>query len=142
MITGSKPIDAGGFADVWEGTFENRKVCLKSYRSYRDVTNLDTVFDRVRARSFRSNHRFLNATRKLYREAIICKHLSHPNIVPFVGVYASPDHPFQLVFERMAGGGLMQYLKERPNANRIRLVCSLTSPHPNSLIHSSAARYR
>jgi hypothetical protein len=32
---GQHPIAAGGFADIWEGTYEGRKVMLKSYRCYR-----------------------------------------------------------------------------------------------------------
>jgi hypothetical protein len=32
---GKRPTAAGGFADIWEGTYEGRKVMLKSYRCYR-----------------------------------------------------------------------------------------------------------
>ena len=31
-VVGTHPIDAGGFADVWIGELDNRKVAIKSYR--------------------------------------------------------------------------------------------------------------
>jgi hypothetical protein len=31
-VVGTHPIDAGGFADVWVGELDNRKVVIKSYR--------------------------------------------------------------------------------------------------------------
>lgn len=33
-LIGSCPVAAGGFADIWEATHDNRKVSLKSYRCY------------------------------------------------------------------------------------------------------------
>jgi len=34
MVVGTRPIDAGGFADVWAGEMGDRKVAVKSYRRY------------------------------------------------------------------------------------------------------------
>jgi len=44
-IVGEHPVAAGGFADVWEGTYDGRKVVLKSYRCYVlfDVVNVVAV---------------------------------------------------------------------------------------------------
>ena len=53
------------------------------------------------------------------REAIVWKHLSHPNIVPFKGVNLEP---LQLVSEWMPGGELRRYVQKNPGANLIRLV--------------------
>jgi len=33
-LVGTHPIDAGGFADVWEGEMGGRRVAVKSYRCY------------------------------------------------------------------------------------------------------------
>ena len=33
-LTGRGPVAAGGFADIWEATYESRKVVLKTYRCY------------------------------------------------------------------------------------------------------------
>jgi len=44
-VVGEHPIAAGGFANVWEGTHDGRKVVLKSYRCYVsfDVTTVAAV---------------------------------------------------------------------------------------------------
>ena len=47
------------------------------------------------------------------------KRLSHPNIVPFIGVTTDP---FQMVVERMSDRSLMEYLEEHPEADRTGLV--------------------
>lgn len=39
-IVGSRPIDAGGFADVWVGEMGGRKVAVKSYRCYASMNHL------------------------------------------------------------------------------------------------------
>lgn len=33
-LVGEHPIAAGGFADIWEGTHDGRKVVLKSFRRH------------------------------------------------------------------------------------------------------------
>ena len=50
------------------------------------------------------------------------KRLSHPNVVPFIGVTI---HPFQLVAERVSNRNPMEYLEEHPEADRIGLVSPL-----------------
>ena len=50
------------------------------------------------------------------------KRLSHPNVVPFIGVTMDP---FQYVAERISDGNLMQYLEEHPEVDRISLVSRL-----------------
>lgn len=34
QVAGKRPISAGGFADVWRGSLDNRQVAIKSYRCY------------------------------------------------------------------------------------------------------------
>jgi serine/threonine protein kinase len=48
--------------------------------------------------------------------------LSHPNVVPFLGVYSAPGHPFALVYEMMENMDLGQYLAQHPNVSRLKLV--------------------
>ena len=48
-LVGEQPIAAGRFANVWKGTYEGRKVVLKSYRCYE-------LFDVVQVAAVRSNH--------------------------------------------------------------------------------------
>lgn len=50
------------------------------------------------------------------------KHLSHPHVVPFVGITLEP---LQLVSGWMPRGELRSYVKENPQANLISLVSQL-----------------
>ena len=68
------------------------------------------------------------------QEAVVWKHLTHPNILPLLGVTVTP---FQLISSWMSGGDLPYYLKENPDADRLGLVgvpsvafiqCSLQVP--------------
>ena len=47
------------------------------------------------------------------------KHLTHPNILPLLGVTIGP---FQLVSNWMPGGNLPEYIGEHPDADRLGLV--------------------
>ena len=50
--------------------------------------------------------------------------VTHPDIVPFVGITMVP---LQLVLEGMPKGALVEHLEETPEANRIGLVSSFSS---------------
>ena len=52
----------------------------------------------------------------------MCKRLTHPNIVPLLGI--TPD-PLQLISEWMPGGDLTDYIKKHPDADRVGLVGTL-----------------
>ena len=52
----------------------------------------------------------------------MCKRLTHPNIVPLLGI--TPD-PLQLISEWMPGGDLTDYIKKHPGADRVGLVGTL-----------------
>ena len=47
------------------------------------------------------------------------KHLTHPNILPLLGVTVTP---FQLISKWMSGGDLPDYLKKNSDADRLGLV--------------------
>jgi len=47
------------------------------------------------------------------------KRLTHPNILPLLGVTIAP---LQLVSNWMSGGDLPEYIKKHPNADRLGLV--------------------
>ena len=44
------------------------------------------------------------------------------DVVPLLGVYSAGVHHFGLVYEYMAGLDLRQYLSNKPNAGRLKLV--------------------
>ena len=55
----------------------------------------------------------------LYQEAVVWKHLAHPNIVPLLGITSTP---LQLISEWMPCGGLIEYVREIPDVDRLGLV--------------------
>lgn len=63
--------------------------------------------------------RYRQLSQALYREAVVWKHLTHPNIVPLLGITPSP---LQLVSEWMGGGDLTEYVKRNANVDRLGLV--------------------
>ena len=54
-----------------------------------------------------------------FREALMWKRLTHPNIVPFVGVTVDPP---QIALEWMPRGDLATYIKSDPHQDRVSLV--------------------
>ena len=59
---------------------------------------------------------------RFLKEAWASSQLSHPNIVPFIGVYSSPSHPFALIYAMMGKLDLGRYLADHPNVSRLKLV--------------------
>ena len=55
----------------------------------------------------------------LFREALIWKRLTHPNIVPFLGATVDPP---QIALEWMPRGDLETYIKSNPHRDRVSLV--------------------
>jgi hypothetical protein len=49
------------------------------------------------------------------------KHLTHPNILPLLGVTID-DFDFRLISSWMPGGHLLSYIKNNPDADRLDLV--------------------
>ncbi|KAF9651178.1 kinase-like protein [Thelephora ganbajun] len=107
-LIGGKPMTAGGSADIWEATYDGRKVVLKSYRCYItfDVTQVAARF---------------------HNEVNMCSFLNHRDVdtVPFVGVYSTEAHPFGLVYGYMDGLDLKQYLRNEPNVGRLKLLTDI-----------------
>ena len=83
-------------------------------------------FDKVFKVSDRTNqvyHDHLISAQRLCREVLIWKHLSHPNILPLLGVSVSknPRH-FRIISEWIPNGNVTDYINFNPEANRLRLV--------------------
>ncbi|KAJ7738433.1 hypothetical protein B0H14DRAFT_2407896, partial [Mycena olivaceomarginata] len=58
----------GSFSDIWKGLVGGETVAVKSMRQYMDDDLAVTL-------------------KKFGREALIWRQLSHPNLLPFFGVY-------------------------------------------------------
>ena len=76
---------------------------------------LEYVTDAI---AFPVRHRQRNQ-QSFCQEAIMWKYLTHPNIVPLLGVSTTP---FQLISNWMSCGDLPGYIKKNPDADRLKLV--------------------
>jgi serine/threonine protein kinase len=116
---GKEALTSGGFADIWLGKYKGRAVALKVLRIYggdniklvkkvRSLAHILTMGSNCNLQSF-------------CREAVLWKRLSHPNILPFLGV-STTLFSLCMVCEWMGNGNVMRYLKRNPAANRLHLV--------------------
>jgi len=60
-----------------------------------------------------------NETQIFCQEAVMWKRLTHPNVIPLLGITITP---FQLISNWMPGGSLPEYIKGNPNVDQLRLV--------------------
>ncbi|KAF9780033.1 kinase-like domain-containing protein [Thelephora terrestris] len=98
----------GGFADVIKGEYSGSPVAIKRLRVGQG--DYSRVF------------------KWLCREAIGWKRLTHPNILPLLGISIVPDNNrLDILTEWMPSGNIMEYTKSNPEANRLRLLSEVTS---------------
>ncbi|KAF9643100.1 kinase-like protein, partial [Thelephora ganbajun] len=102
----------GGFCDVYKGSLGREGVCIKRLR-------ITTTGDQAMVKQI------------LCKEAVVWKHLNHPNIVPFKGV---TFEPLQLVSEWMPGGELREYMRDNREANLANLANILVDATGNARI--------
>ncbi|KAF9789359.1 kinase-like domain-containing protein [Thelephora terrestris] len=125
MILGSliktrdHPIASGAFGDVWEGIYAGNRVAIKSLRVYRD--------DDVRK------------ARKLFcKEVVMWRKISHPNIVPLLGVSEAPA-PISMVSEWMPNGDVRSYVEKNPEVSRLQLLLDISRGlsflHSHEIVH-------
>ena len=77
-----------------------------------------------------SKQRIMRESKLLAKEVIGWKWLQHDNILPFIGVVLEPPR-FSIISERMENGNVMDFIKTRPNHNRLRLVSERMGPGPD-----------
>ena len=62
------------------------------------------------------------------KEAITWKTLRHPNVLPLIGV-AMTETKFSMISDWMVNGNINEFVKENPNADRLKLASpSLFAP--------------
>jgi Protein tyrosine and serine/threonine kinase len=114
----------GGFADVYKGTCLGEDIALKVFR-YPLPFGVDSLDSWRRS----SDDRFKN----LLREFITWRQLSHPNVLPFYGIYFLEDPletRFCLVSPWMEYGNIVEFLARQNQCmasyadatNRVSLV--------------------
>src|SRR3984957_49901 len=57
------------------------------------------------------------------QEAVICRQISHPNLLPFLGIH-NLDSRICLVSPWLENGNIMNFLKRAPDADHTKLVSS------------------
>ena len=108
----------GGFSDVTNGEYLGFPVAIKRLRMCEDFDGIFKV-----STTNPACYRCSTFPQRLCREIIAWKHLSHPNILPLLGISMSQDPLcFHILSEWMSNGNVMQYARSNPGANRLRLV--------------------
>ncbi|KAF9442430.1 kinase-like protein, partial [Macrolepiota fuliginosa MF-IS2] len=109
-----RPLQGGGFADVYKGKYKNDTICLKIIRI------------------FQNDQRHPLAAHA--GELILWAFLSHPNLLPFYGVYIEQQtQRFCLISPWMENGNLCDYLESHPYSNHSLLVSDVV--HGLSYLH-------
>ncbi|GLB37955.1 putative protein tyrosine kinase [Lyophyllum shimeji] len=118
-IVGEHSESAGRFADIYKGSFRGRLVCLKTIRLDKK-TQIDHLL------------------KVCSKEAILWGQLSHPNLLPFFGMFRF-KHRISLVAPWMEHGNVNEYLTNHPGANRVLLIFDVAKGlqylHRNGIIH-------
>ncbi|KAJ7502578.1 kinase-like domain-containing protein, partial [Mycena galericulata] len=116
-------VAAGSFGDVWKGLVHGETVSVKVMRVFQEA-DVEALF------------------KEFYHEALIWRQLSHPNLLPFFGVYYLEDSRRRLclVSPWMENGNIARYLKTNPpGLNRLTLVLDvalgLQHLHGLKLVH-------
>ncbi|KAF9643194.1 hypothetical protein BDM02DRAFT_3151818 [Thelephora ganbajun] len=115
----SIPFASGAYGDVYHGTLNSSRVCIKRIRVYH------------------LGHE--RATKAFCQEAVMWKYLKHPNILPLLGVTISS---LELVSNWMAGGTLPEYIGKYSDVNQIELLCEVANGLHYLSGHSSPNAHR
>ncbi|KAJ6602966.1 kinase-like domain-containing protein, partial [Mycena sp. CBHHK59/15] len=113
-------VAGGGYGDIWKGVVGGQTVAVKSMRIFQDVE--------VKA-----------ALKGFGREAVIWCQLSHPNLVPFFGLYYL-DTRLCLVSPWMENGHLLDFLRKAPSdINYVSIILDvamgLEHLHSKDVVH-------
>ncbi|KXN83462.1 Serine/threonine-protein kinase HT1 [Leucoagaricus sp. SymC.cos] len=118
-------LTSGGYEDIFQGKYQGHAVCVKSVHLY--VTRDNTSNLQAQAKEF-----------------ALWAHLSHPNILPFLGVYTPPKlrspELICIVSQYTPNGDLSTYLREVPDCPKLLLLFDVVSGlkylHENDIIHA------
>ena len=115
--TTEHPVASGGFGDVWEGIYNDKWVAIKALRVYEgDMQKVKKVTHPVLPISLTTITNYRHQT--FCEEVVVWGRISHPNIVPFLGVskaYAS----LSMVSEWMPNRNVRDYVVTKPEASRL-----------------------
>jgi len=117
-------IGSGGFADVWQGTYSGMSVAVKRLRvgENDDLTKLYKVCGVNPSGMSAEEH-----AQRFCKEVVIWKRLSHPNVLPLLGI-STNGNALRMISKLMNHGNITAYLRAQPSANRLQLVSPIP-PH-------------
>jgi serine/threonine protein kinase len=129
------PTCFGGFSDVFQAFSETgQQVALKRLRFNARGTIKQEVIRVSKIGAQKHHPDWLTVLdQRLCREALVWKQLTHPYILPFLGVncHTFTDHP-SLVSPWIANGTLLDYAREKRNdgPTQLRLASYNSDKHP------------
>ncbi|KAJ7651364.1 hypothetical protein FB45DRAFT_859919 [Roridomyces roridus] len=108
---------AGGFGDVYKGEVLGEIVSVKVMRVYQEA-DVQALLNVGQAQLCQA---------EFYREAVIWRHLSHPNLLPFFGVYylEATKSRLCLLSPWMENGNVVRYIQYNPFVDRLALVMDI-----------------
>ena len=115
-----QPVSSGKFGDVWEGIYNGNRVAIQTLPAYKgsDVREVREVNS-----SEIFNMALANFHHKLFcGEALLWRGISHPNIVPFLGILEA-QASLSMVSEWMPKENVRAYVVNDPEVSRLQLVC-------------------
>ncbi|KAJ7790541.1 kinase-like domain-containing protein, partial [Mycena olivaceomarginata] len=120
LVKVGQQVAAGGFGDIWQGLVRGQSVSVKIMRLFRDADTRD-------------------ALREFGREALIWRQLSHPNLLPFFGLYYL-ENRLCLVSPWMSNGHIIEFLRNAPpDTDRVSLMLDVAMGvkylHENHIVH-------
>ncbi|KAF9645572.1 kinase-like protein [Thelephora ganbajun] len=118
-LSDTTPHTMGELVDIWKAQLNGNQVCIKSFRT-QTAKNLDKI------------------KRRFYHEIIGWKYVSHPNVLPFLGV-SETLFPFCIITPWLPNGNIVEYTRKNIQANRLRLLAQaaygLEYLHSLSIVH-------
>jgi len=62
-----------------------------------------------------------DSNQRFYREVIGWKYVSHPNVLPFLGI-SETLFPFCIITPWLPNGNIVEYIRQHQGVNRLQLV--------------------
>lgn len=114
------PFASGGFSDVWRGSYKGETISIKALRVY--------TTDNIK-----------QLTKAWCKEIVVCRNLSHPNVLSFLGVVSMDSLPLCIVSKWMQNGNISEFLKRDGQFNRrpllVDIVRGLHYLHSQGVVH-------
>lgn len=111
-------VDHGGHSTVFRTRYKNRSVAVKVIRAF--------------------GYNFEKYHSRFCREAVVWRHLRHPNILPLLGVDLE-EHQLSMISEWMNYGNINEFVERQEGVNPVRLLVDaangLEYMHSLNMVH-------